>query len=303
MTLSWPALVAAVCGASLTAQTPVFRSRIDAVRLDVSVTEHNQAVPGLTANDFVVTDNGVREDVVSAELDPAPLSILLALDTSASMEGEKLRQLVGAATELVDSLRDEDRAAIVGFSHEINIEVMLTADRSRLEQALASLRARGATALRDALYATLQVRPQDDSRPVLLLFTDGEDTGSWLTEPETLDAVRRSGVTIETIDIREILPRWLTVSGNASRRAAAGSRFLEQVADVSGGRRWSGNSSRDLHNLFSRALADMRARYVLTFYPRGVSSPGWHKLEVKLKKGSADVHTRPGYFVANRSPE
>ena len=43
----------------------------------------------------------------------------------------------------------------------------------------------------------------------------------------------------------------------------------------------------------------MRARYLLTYTPRGVRQPGWHELKVKLKSGSADVTARRGYFVAD----
>ena len=42
----------------------------------------------------------------------------------------------------------------------------------------------------------------------------------------------------------------------------------------------------------------MRARYLLTYTPRGVRQPGWHELKVKLKSGGGDVTARRGYFVA-----
>jgi hypothetical protein len=42
----------------------------------------------------------------------------------------------------------------------------------------------------------------------------------------------------------------------------------------------------------------MRARYLLTYTPQGVTSPGWHPLKVKLQRGRADITARPGYFVA-----
>ena len=42
----------------------------------------------------------------------------------------------------------------------------------------------------------------------------------------------------------------------------------------------------------------MRARYLVTYTPRGVKGSGWHKLRVKLKNGSGEVTARPGYFVA-----
>jgi len=55
---------------------------------------------------------------------------------------------------------------------------------------------------------------------------------------------------------------------------------------------------RRLPALFERALREIRARYVLTYYPTGVDDPGWHALEVRLKGTRGDVTARPGYWAA-----
>ena len=59
-----------------------------------------------------------------------------------------------------------------------------------------------------------------------------------------------------------------------------------------------GKEDRQLQELFTKALDEMRARYLLTYTPRNVRQTGWHELKVKLKNGSADVTARRGYFVA-----
>jgi hypothetical protein len=74
--------------------------------------------------------------------------------------------------------------------------------------------------------------------------------------------------------------------------------FLDRLVQTAGGRTWSATSDRQLRDLFTRALEEMRARYLLTYSPAGGSRPGWHELKVKLKNGSGDVTARRGYFVA-----
>lgn len=74
--------------------------------------------------------------------------------------------------------------------------------------------------------------------------------------------------------------------------------LLDRLTQVSGGRTWSATSDRQLRELFTTALDEMRARYLLTYTPRNVRQAGWHELEVKLKTGGADVTARRGYFVA-----
>ncbi len=59
---------------------------------------------------------------------------------------------------------------------------------------------------------------------------------------------------------------------------------------------WSATSSGDLRALFTKALEEMRARYLLTFSPQGVAGEGWHALKVTLKGARGDVVARPGYF-------
>jgi hypothetical protein len=50
--------------------------------------------------------------------------------------------------------------------------------------------------------------------------------------------------------------------------------------------------------LFTSALDEMRARYLVTFAPRS-PTPGWHELKVSVRRGGVDVKARPGYFVSS----
>ena len=154
----------------------------------------------------------------------------------------------------------------------------MTQDFDTIRRALSRLQGVGITSLRDAVYLALEMPPLDHTRPLLLVFTDGLDTASWLTEDAVLDTVRRSGVVIHGIALQS-------------------HGFLQRLSEVSGGRAWTATSNRQLHELFVRAIQEMRARYVLTYRPGGVTKPGWHNLKVRLVHGRADVVAQPGYFV------
>jgi hypothetical protein len=73
--------------------------------------------------------------------------------------------------------------------------------------------------------------------------------------------------------------------------------ILQALTLEAGGRVWSATSPSDLKALFTQALAEMRARYLLTYTPKGVPQDGWHALKVALKNAHGDVTARPGYFV------
>jgi VWFA-related protein len=257
----------------------VFRAGIEVVELDVSVMRAGQPVQGLTAADFVLTDNGVAQQVESVTLDRLPLSVTLALDTSESVAGDRLSHLIQAGEGLAAALHADDRAALITFSNAVDARVPMTTDLAAIRASLASIKGAGATALRDAVHLALELQPHDRTRPLVLIFTDGQDTASWLNADAVLDSARRVGVVVHAVRV-------------------ASDPFLDRLVDAAGGRTWSATSDRQLRELFTRALDEMRARYLLTYTPAGVRAPGWHELKVRLKSGRADVTARPGYFVA-----
>ena len=79
-------------------QSPAFSSKVEAVRVDVLVTDNGQAIRGLGPADFEVLDNGVPQDVTLVSFDEIPLNVILALDMSDSVAGERLEQLRGAGS-------------------------------------------------------------------------------------------------------------------------------------------------------------------------------------------------------------
>ena len=149
---------------------------------------------------------------------------------------------------------------------------------------MTGLTADGATSVNDAIFLALQLRPADagESRPVMLLFSDGRDTSSWLRAIKSIEATRRSGMLVHVVEL--VADEWMGTRGVEPRPSA----FLGALADTGGGRRWFAKSSRDLRELFGKALNELRARYLLTYSPIGVSREGWHDVKVTLKNARGE---------------
>ena len=113
---------------------------------------------------------------------------------------------------------------------------------------------------------------------MLLLFSDGLDTTSFLTEDTVLESAKSSNAVVHAVHFRP-------------------DAFLGRLAQMTGGRTWSAQSDRQLQELFERVLDEMRARYVLTYSPAGPQKPGWHQIKVTLKGARGDVIAKQGYFV------
>jgi VWFA-related protein len=294
---------------------PVFRSSVDAVYVDVFVTDGASPVPGLRALDFELKDNGVRQEVGLAALESLPLTALLVFDTSSSLTPERLRALRAAGEAFLDGLRPADRAGLLAFSEEIALVAEPTSDTQAVRGALARLRATGSTAVYDALFAAL-VLADEGPRSVIVLFTDGEDNQSVLDETQLRRAAERSNAVIHVVGWTSPSGRqhgpmnWTTapgIEGRPTPSAEAASwvsevrqRALRGIAEAAGGAFWTAESPARLRDAFAAIAAAMAQRYVLQYEPRGVPQEGWHDLDVRLRGAKGRVQARRGYWGRSR---
>jgi Ca-activated chloride channel family protein len=264
-------------------QAPTFSSRVEAVRVDVLVTEQGRIVRGLGASDFEIIDNGVRQEVDLVTFERLPLQVILAFDVSDSLAGHRLQHLRASGLTLLDQLAAEDQSAFVRFSHVLSLASRLTRDRAQMRAALENVEASGRTALVDASFAGLLLGEADAGRSLLILFSDGVDTSSWLRPNLVLDTARRSDVVV------------YCVSTEPSRRAA----FASELTSATGGMFLHVESMQDVAATFLRILEEFRQRYLVSYTPRGVAATGWHRLDVRVKGRRATVRARPGYLAGS----
>src|SRR5947208_16974759 len=67
-------------------QRPTFQSQVEVVAINVVVTDHQgQMVTNLNADAFQISEDNRPQRITQFTRDPLPLSIAVALDTSASM--------------------------------------------------------------------------------------------------------------------------------------------------------------------------------------------------------------------------
>jgi VWFA-related protein len=285
----------ALAGISLGgAQTPpVFRAEVEEVYVDVFVTRSGEPVPGLHASDFDLRDNRVAQQVELLSAESRPILAVLVFDTSSSMEVERLAALRAAGEAFLGGLSAADQAALVSFSEQILWLAKPTPDKGVVRSALASLHAQGATSVYDALFAAITLSDQAQ-RPLIVLFTDGEDNASWLDERQLRTMVERSNAIVHVVGWR---PRPAFRSGSPLLTSAS-EPVLRDIAESTGGHFWGADSPARLQLAFTAVADAMRHRYVLRYAANGVKRDGWHRIEVRLKTGRGEAHARRGYWVA-----
>jgi VWFA-related protein len=259
------------------AQSPTFSSRIDVVRVDVLVTDGGKTLAGLQRGDFEIRDNGVPQDVDFVSSEQIPLNVVLALDMSDSVAGDRLTRLRDAGRAVLEGLKAEDQAALLTFSHVVQLGAPLTKDAAAVRGALEDANGAGGTALIDGAYAGLTVGESDAGRALLIIFSDGLDTSSWLAAEKVLDAAKRCDVVAYAVAVR----------------SAAKPEFLHELTSITAGQLFEIEKTERIDTVFARILDEFRHRYLLSYTPRGVAREGWHKLDVRVKRGT--VKARPGY--------
>jgi Ca-activated chloride channel homolog len=275
-----------ILGSTLTtiAQEVIFSVAAEEVRVDVLVTDRGKPVSGLSTDDFEVYDNGVKQEVRYAKLQKlTPISATLVFDMSRSVAGERLTHLKVAAGGLLSDLREGDSAALIAFNNAVVLGSPPIKDLSQVKLALEQLQPLGNSALIDGVYAGLILAESRPDPPLLIIFSDGRDTFSWLTSEAVLETATLNDAVVYAVSAEKLPEKG----------------FLTELTKITGGSAFEVESTRDLAPAFLGILEEFRQRYIVTYIPQGVSEDGYHNLDVRVKKASAKVRARPGYMKAS----
>lgn len=278
----WLALAGAVSGQDAPPPQATFRATTDAVSVDVSVRGRNRSVmTGLGASDFVVLDNGVRQQVADVSYGKVPIDVTVALDVSYSVTGGLLDRLRRAVVQLMGDLGKGDRLRLILFNMRVNRSVDFTTDVAAVERAIRAAQAGGGTTLLDAMSVALVSASQLERRHLIVFFTDGGDSSSTTSPADLTMVAQRTWATLCVVT-PPLVPRAVPLP------------FLPAVGET-GGSVIAASVSGDLSATFRSVLDDFRSTYVLHFTPKGVERRGFHTLDVSVARDGAVVKARRGY--------
>jgi Ca-activated chloride channel homolog len=272
---------------SMATQVSTIKVSTEEVRIDMLVTDQGKPVTGLREADFEVFDNGVLQKIEFSSFQQMPINATLVFDMSASVAGESLKHLISAGSGFLDRLKKDEQAALITFGHAVKLGSPLTGDIESVKTALKQAKPFGNTSLIDACYAGLTLAESKSSRPLLVVFSDGLDTSSWLSDEMVLEIAKRSDAVVYAVSIGQLPDQ----------------TFIRDLSKFTGGSLIQIESTRNLDAIFLRILEEFRQRYLLTYLPRGVSKDGWHQLKIQVKGRIATIKARPGYQAGTRISE
>jgi VWFA-related protein len=276
--------------------SPVFRAGADVVTVDAAVQRDRRPVTGLKPADFELLDNGVPQEISDVAYERLPIDVTLVLDVSASVTGSVLDELGRALRQVRADLLPSDRLRLLIFNMRVRRLVDFSQPATSIDEALASVRGAGSSAVFDSLAVALSTFDGPGRRRLVVLFTDGQDSSS-ITDAETLlDVARRTTPTVAVIlgTPNAERPASLLRTSSSVSTLSVGA-LSDRIALETGGMVAPLKPGENLTSKFRRMLQEFRSSYVLYFTPRGVERSGAHTLEVRVKRPGVDVRARRGY--------
>jgi Ca-activated chloride channel family protein len=274
------------------------------VRLPITVVDKKgNFIPGLTKNDFLVSEDRVAQQIetFSDDLGQAqPVYVAVLMDTSPSTAGKLKFEQESALNFIYTVTRArKDQVLFATFDHEINLRQDFTNEPDLLSRAISGVKQTGnQTALFDAVWQFCDEKLRTvPGRRVLVVITDGEDTYSRADLRDAIDIAQRTETTIFAISTKAGFIS--TVPGvEAGEVKDKKDRALQTLAEETGGVAFFTGDIVSLERSFTKISKELRAQYLVTYKPANDRYDGsFRKIEVKLADGRKDlkVRTKRGY--------
>lgn len=306
------------------------------VTIPVSVMDRDgRYVPNMQKDDFRLWEDGVEQDVAFFQSVDKPFSVVLMLDTSPSTQF-RLEDIQDAAISFINQLRPDDRVMVVSFNDQIKVLSDFTTDRSKLNRAIQRAHTDDGTRLYDAIDMVInQQLSHVQGRKAIVLFTDGVDTTSKradfetnITDAQELDALIYpvqydtsqdmnvgGNYPVPQIDVwGQILGGIFGGGGRGGMGRRGGSypgrsrgtarsdyelasRYLEELANATGGREYRADSLQNMSYAFANVAEELRRQYSIGYYPKRPPQAGQRRqIRVRAKQPNLAVRARDSYI-------
>jgi Ca-activated chloride channel family protein len=285
--------IASAVGALTAAQTPTFRTGVRIVPVYVTVQDDDgRLVPDLTQDAFRVLEDGRPVDIVAFSRDPQPLSVAIMIDASQSVANLGINtrnlRLRDAILAFAAALAPGDRASVGTFGMEIAVGANLTSDPRELARVLdEEVWMGGGTPLWQAIVAAIASLANEPGRRVVLVITDGVDTGG-------LPGFRGGQAAVEMDASRDDCMIYAIKQHTRYRPEL--SADIQRVAENSGGGYLLLPPTGDPTAAMARVAEELRHQYLLGFVPRA-NDGRTHRVDVQMTRAGLTARARHTYIA------
>ncbi len=273
--------------------TRPFRSGIEITGITATVRDAaGHLVADLPRDAFEVYEDGERQTITQFTHDRVPVSLGVLLDISDSMFGRRIQDARAAVDRFLFELLDPgDEFFILAFNHRPHVLTRWAHTPDVVRRALDGLRPSGGTAAYDAVLEALPlIDNRSRERAAVLLISDGADTASTATLRDVRSALLRSDAFAYAIAIDSPEPQPINTRVNPAA--------LREIADESGGRTETVQTSADLVGATSRIADELNHQYLLGYTSTRGADGQYHSLRVRVQGSEYRVRARHGYVAS-----
>lgn len=270
-------------------------------QLYVTVSRGDGRVTHLDRDSFRVIDDGKVQEMVTFEGGDAPLTAVLLVDSSASMQGERLEAAIRGAQAFTAGMRELDEAMAVLFADELLEASPFTDEPTVVRSSLEGVEAAGGTALTDHLYAAFKILDGRQGRRVIVVLSDGFDVYSALRMKDVLWKAQRSQAIVYWLQLQDRLasnaePGLISSSWRTAPENQEEYETLRRLVLETGGRIEPIERVGEIEHAFQEILRELREQYVLGYYPTDLRHDGsWRAVQVQVRGFGNQVRVRDGY--------
>lgn len=287
--------------------TQVDTSNFPQVTAYVSAVDADGEPAPVNPEELVLRENGasVQPTLVQGAGDSGPLTTMLVIDTSGSMDnGGKMGMARKVAQDYISQMRSGDLAGVIAFNDKVKVAQEVTADKVALRTAVKNLRAGYDTAMYDALIKAADILNTLPGRKAVVVLTDGLDNMSVHTASDVLNQIGVSGLSISTIGLGN--PDKST--GNIT---ALDEPTLAKLAEKAGGAYSQASNEEALQLVYQKFGRALQSEYAITYTSSGSVRDGLNRnLTIALEAGNiaawseeAKTSFNPGGFIPETGGE
>jgi VWFA-related protein len=300
----------------VSAQDATIKVDVDLVNVLCSVrNKGNGLVGNLEKSDFKLFEDGKEMEIkyFTRETD-LPLTIGLLVDTSKSQENLMDPERRAAYQFFKVVLRKKDMAFLLQFGAEAELLQDSTGSAKMLQDGLNQLRLsapvgglhpgpvptmqnQAGTILFDAVYlAATEKLKSEVGRKVMVVITDGDDTGSKISKEKAIEAAQKADSIIYFIDYED--PRYHGGGFGTFTMGGHGNSDMSKMSTETGGRVFRVDRKNSLDDIFKDLQDEMRSQYSIGYTsPHPQKDASYHKIEIRVANKDYKVQARKGYYA------
>ncbi len=292
-----------------------FSVSVNLIKVPLSVFDENGRMVGdLRRDDFRLYENGVQQQIRSFGVDRNPVSVVLVIDASGTVEKE-LKKIKEAAESFALALSREDRISLISFSDEVHLDLAWSEDKKMVRKALRKVEPGLRTALYDAMFmASYDQFKGVEGRKAIILLTDGLNNQSSIGFRDASLSVVQSQASLyivaKTAIVRQAAQkqRRVAILTDIYKRMFGDQDYIDEffrkresemsdLAEKTGGRAFFPTDYDLIKDAYAEVAKELKSKYYLTYVSNQAREPNsYHRISLDYFPPFSKLIYRQGYY-------